>query len=131
MAKGFMTPENHRADRNGQCIDLESTMAWAVSNRPGAPRSTAAGVSATRSTSATCTAASPPRAAAPTAGSSSAATPHRSLLRSPRSRRPRADGHVRADDPINHPQHHNANPSGVEAIDVAEHTTFNVGNAVK
>lgn len=32
---------------------------------------------------------------------------------------------------VNHPDHYNANPSGVEAIDVIEHMTFNVGNAVK
>lgn len=32
---------------------------------------------------------------------------------------------------VNHPAHYLANPSGVEAIDVIEHMTFNVGNAVK
>ncbi len=32
---------------------------------------------------------------------------------------------------VNHPNHYNANPSGVEAIDVIEHMSFNVGNAVK
>jgi len=32
---------------------------------------------------------------------------------------------------INHPQHYNAHPSGVECIDVVEHMTFNLGNAVK
>lgn len=32
---------------------------------------------------------------------------------------------------VNHPDHYNANPSGVEAIDVIEHLTFNVGNAIK
>ncbi len=32
---------------------------------------------------------------------------------------------------IDHPAHYNANPSGVEAIDVIEHMTFNIGNAVK
>jgi len=32
---------------------------------------------------------------------------------------------------VNHPRHYNANPSGVECIDVVEHMSFNVGNAVK
>jgi hypothetical protein len=32
---------------------------------------------------------------------------------------------------VNHPKHYNANPSGVECIDVVEHMTFNLGNAVK
>jgi hypothetical protein len=34
-------------------------------------------------------------------------------------------------DSVNHPAHYNAHPSGVECIDVVEHMTFNVGNAVK
>lgn len=33
--------------------------------------------------------------------------------------------------PVNHPSHYNANPSGIEAIDVIEHMSFNLGNAVK
>lgn len=32
---------------------------------------------------------------------------------------------------VNHPDHYNANPSGVECITVVEHMSFNVGNAVK
>jgi len=32
---------------------------------------------------------------------------------------------------VNHPDHYNAHPSGVECIDVVEHMTFNVGNAIK
>lgn len=32
---------------------------------------------------------------------------------------------------VNHPHHYNANPSGVEAIDVIEHMSFNVGSAMK
>lgn len=32
---------------------------------------------------------------------------------------------------VNHPQHYNNNPSGVECIDVVEHLPFNVGNAIK
>jgi len=36
-----------------------------------------------------------------------------------------------ASDPVNHPPHYNAHPSGVEAITVCEHFNFNIGNAVK
>lgn len=36
-----------------------------------------------------------------------------------------------AHDEINHPAHYNSHPSGTEAIDVCEHLTFCVGNAVK
>lgn len=32
---------------------------------------------------------------------------------------------------VNHPDHYNAHPSGVECIDVVEHMSFNLGNAVK
>ncbi len=32
---------------------------------------------------------------------------------------------------INHPAHYNSNPSGVEAIQVCEHMSFNAGNAMK
>ncbi len=34
-------------------------------------------------------------------------------------------------DAVDHPAHYNANPSGVECIDVVEWMTFNQGNAVK
>ncbi len=34
-------------------------------------------------------------------------------------------------DPVNHPKHYTAHPSGVECIQITEHMTFNVGNAVK
>ena len=34
-------------------------------------------------------------------------------------------------DPVNHPRHYTSHRSGVECIDVVEHMTFNVGNAVK
>jgi Protein of unknwon function (DUF3310) len=34
-------------------------------------------------------------------------------------------------DAVNHPQHYNSHPSGVEAITVTEHMNFNVGNAMK
>jgi len=32
---------------------------------------------------------------------------------------------------VNHPDHYNNHPSGVEAIDVCEHLSFNLGNAFK
>jgi hypothetical protein len=32
---------------------------------------------------------------------------------------------------IDHPQHYNAHPSGVECITIAEHMNFNLGNALK
>lgn len=34
-------------------------------------------------------------------------------------------------DPVNHPPHYTAHPSGVECIQVVEHMGFNLGNAVK
>lgn len=34
-------------------------------------------------------------------------------------------------DMVNHPPHYNLHPSGVEAIVITEHFTFNVGNAIK
>lgn len=34
-------------------------------------------------------------------------------------------------DPVNHPKHYTSHPSGVECIQVVEHMTFNVGNAIK
>jgi hypothetical protein len=34
-------------------------------------------------------------------------------------------------DAVNHPEHYNAHPSGVECIQVVEHMNFNVGNAIK
>lgn len=34
-------------------------------------------------------------------------------------------------DPVNHPKHYNDHPSGVECIDVVEHMSFNLGNAIK
>lgn len=34
-------------------------------------------------------------------------------------------------DAVNHPDHYNAHPAGIECIDVVEHLPFNVGNAIK
>jgi len=32
---------------------------------------------------------------------------------------------------INHPEHYNSHPSGIEAIEVCEHMNFNLGNVMK
>ncbi len=32
---------------------------------------------------------------------------------------------------VDHPSHYNANPSGIECIEVVRHMNFNVGNAIK
>ena len=34
-------------------------------------------------------------------------------------------------DPVNHPKHYTEHPSGVECIEITEHMTFCVGNAIK
>ncbi len=34
-------------------------------------------------------------------------------------------------DPVNHPKHYTAHPSGVECIDITQHMGFCLGNAVK
>lgn len=34
-------------------------------------------------------------------------------------------------DPVNHPKHYTAHPSGIECIQITEHMCFNLGNAVK
>lgn len=34
-------------------------------------------------------------------------------------------------DPVNHPSHYTAHPSGVECITITEHFNFNIGNAIK
>ena len=34
-------------------------------------------------------------------------------------------------DNVSHPKHYNSHPSGVECVQVAEHMSFNLGNAVK
>lgn len=36
-----------------------------------------------------------------------------------------------AEDEINHPKHYTSHPAGIECIDVVEHMSFNLGNAVK
>lgn len=32
---------------------------------------------------------------------------------------------------VNHPDHYNSDPSGVECIEIVRHRNFNVGNAIK
>lgn len=32
---------------------------------------------------------------------------------------------------VNHPQHYNEHPSGVECIDIVRHMNFNLGNVIK
>jgi len=34
-------------------------------------------------------------------------------------------------DIINHPEHYNQHPSGIECIEVVQHFEFNIGNAIK
>ena len=34
-------------------------------------------------------------------------------------------------DPVNHPKHYTAHPSGIECIDVTELMNFNLGNTMK
>lgn len=34
-------------------------------------------------------------------------------------------------DNINHPKHYTSHPSGVECIQITEHMSFNLGNAIK
>ena len=34
-------------------------------------------------------------------------------------------------DPVNHPRHYTDHPSGIECIQVTEHLSFCVGNAIK
>lgn len=34
-------------------------------------------------------------------------------------------------DPVNHPRHYTSHPSGIECIQITEHMSFTLGNAVK
>ena len=34
-------------------------------------------------------------------------------------------------DPVSHPEHYTANPSGIECIEITEHMDFCLGNAIK
>jgi len=34
-------------------------------------------------------------------------------------------------DPVNHPKHYTAHPSGIECIQITQHMGFNLGNALK
>lgn len=46
-------------------------------------------------------------------------------------RKPYVTIDVPVDDRINHPKHYTSHPSGVECIEIVEHMSFNLGNAVK
>ena len=41
----------------------------------------------------------------------------------------REQSHLRG--AVDHPQHYNSHPSGVECIEITEHMNFNLGNAMK
>lgn len=43
----------------------------------------------------------------------------------------RGDGKIILADAVNHPQHYNSHPSGVECIEIVRHMNFNLGNVVK
>lgn len=44
----------------------------------------------------------------------------------------RTTGRVSQGDPnVDHPEHYNSHPSGIECIDVVQHMNFNLGNAIK
>ena len=34
-------------------------------------------------------------------------------------------------DSVNHPEHYNSHPSGIECIEIARHHNFNIGNTIK
>lgn len=34
-------------------------------------------------------------------------------------------------DSVNHPDHYNAHPSGIECIEIVRHMNFNIGNVIK
>lgn len=38
---------------------------------------------------------------------------------------------MKKNDKVNHPKHYNADPSGIECIDIVRHRNFNIGNAIK
>ena len=38
---------------------------------------------------------------------------------------------MKMSDPVNHPPHYTEHPSGIECIQVTEHLSFCVGNAIK
>lgn len=40
-------------------------------------------------------------------------------------------GTTHRSDPVDHPAHYTADPSGVECIQITRHRNFNIGNALK
>lgn len=47
------------------------------------------------------------------------------------SRAPKPSASLSNADSVNHPRHYTTHPSGIECIQVVEHMSFNLGNAVK
>jgi len=43
----------------------------------------------------------------------------------------RRKNHYMTTNNVDHPEHYNRHPTGIECIDIIEHFTFNVGNAIK
>ena len=41
------------------------------------------------------------------------------------------NGGKATDDPVNNPKHYTTHPSGIECIQITEHMSFNLGNALK
>lgn len=41
------------------------------------------------------------------------------------------EGETAEKDAVNHPSHYNADPSGIECIEIVRHRNFNIGNAIK
>ncbi len=56
---------------------------------------------------------------------------HDQILEAGRQKYEEKIGELREQELVNHPKHYNSHPSGVEAIVICEHMTFNVGNAMK
>ena len=38
---------------------------------------------------------------------------------------------MKSNDPVNHPKHYTEHPSGIECIQITEHMSFTLGNAIK
>lgn len=44
---------------------------------------------------------------------------------------PRSPDFTGKHDPVNHPKHYTNHPSGIECIQITEHMSFTIGNAIK
>ena len=49
----------------------------------------------------------------------------------PKQSEPSSSSDSKPHDPVNHPRHYTSHPSGIECIQITEHMTFNIGNAMK